>query len=260
MGQTGEPLIELIDADVPRIDSIASSPLIRDVRWAISRNEFWAVGAQPGAGKTDLLATAGGLQRPLKGFHLLFGKNIDQMDEHEIVVSHMRVGIVFANGRLFSHLTVEENVQLALAYHRDAPRNEIAHRVEETLEVTQLTDIRNRLPNQITRNLHQRAGLARALALRPEVLLIDNPLAGIDPRQGRWWLNFLCQLTAGHSAFDKKPITIVTASDDLRPWLDVARQFAVVRNHKLETIGGSAETRASDDPAVKDLLMPPFAE
>ena len=124
MTETGEPLIELVDADVPRIDALTSAPLIRDVRWTISRSEFWAVGAQPGTGKTDLLATAGGLQRPLKGYHLLFGKDISQMDENEIVLNHMRVGLVFTNGRLFTHLTVAQNVELAL--HR-VPVRRVCH-------------------------------------------------------------------------------------------------------------------------------------
>ena len=92
--------------------------------------------------------------------------------------------------------------------------------------------------------------LARALALKPEVLLIDNPLGGVDPRQGRWWLDFLCQL--------KESATIVVATDDLRAWLDVGDQFAILKERHLEIIGDREKIRQSQDALVRELLTPAF--
>jgi osmoprotectant transport system ATP-binding protein len=258
MEDSSAPAIELIDADIPRARSVTPTAVLHNVRWKIARGDFWALGAGPGTGKTDLLCTAAALQRPLKGFHLIFGQDTREMDEHELVASHQKVAMIFDSGRLFPHLTVAGNLALPLAYHLGASGQEIAGRVDEILEVTGLLDVRDRLPNQMTRNLHQRAGLARALALHPEVLLIDSPLGGIDPRQRRWWLDFLCQLNQGHPAFGKRKITVVVGADDLIPWRDTAARFAVISERKLRIVGGREEVRAARDSAVQELLTSDF--
>lgn len=252
------PAIELIDADIPRGRSPALVPALENVRWRIDCGEFWAVGAAPGAGKTDLLSTAAALQRPLKGFHLIFGRDTRQMGEDELVVSHQKVAMVFEGGRLFANLTVAENLLLPLAYHSGARRSELAARVERVLEATELSEARNRRPLQLARSFHQRAGLARALMLQPDVLLIDNPLAGLDARHGRWWLDFLSQINRGHEVMEGRPMTIAVASDDFRPWLGAAARFAFIKERKLEIVGSREDLRQSRESAVRDLLSSAF--
>lgn len=256
------PAIELIDADIRRTALTESGSLaaLQHVRWRVDQGDFWAVGAAPGAGKTDLLSTAAALQRPIKGAHLLFGKDTREMDEHELVESHRKVAIVFDSGRLFPQLTIAENLQLPLAYHTGAARGELAARVEAVLAATGLQKMRDKLPSQVTRNLHQRAGLARALTLRPEVLLIDSPLMGIDARQSRWWLEFLRELHRGHEVLDRRSITIAVATTDFRPWSDVATRFAFIRDRQLRIAGGSAEVCATEDTVVQELFSSPFDE
>jgi D-methionine transport system ATP-binding protein len=254
------PAIELIDADIPRVRATAPIPLLRDVTWRINRGEFWALGGTPGAGKTDLLSTAAALQRPLKGYHLLFGRDIGQMDEQELVVMHRQVGMVFDSGRLFTHLTITENLALPLAYHADLSKKEIAERVERVLEATGLQGVGQYQPREITRHLHQRVGLARALALEPEVLVIDSPLLGVDPRLGRWWLDFLCALHKGHPLLGKRPLTIVVSTDDFLPWNDVAARFAIIKESGVAIIGGREDLRQNQETAVRELLTPAFQD
>jgi ABC-type transporter Mla maintaining outer membrane lipid asymmetry ATPase subunit MlaF len=248
-----EPVIELSEVDVPRSDLAAAAPVIHNVRWTVARGDFWAVGGPPGAGKTDLLSTAAGLQRPLKGEQRLFGKDLRKMDEEELVSTRIRAAMVFAAGRLFPYLTVAENLMLPLAYHREWSKERTAEQVSQALEATGLSSIQNKRPAQVTRDLHQRIGLARALALSPEVLLIDNPLVGIGPRQVRWWLDFLSQVNS-QSGESGHPTTIIVATDDFRPWSDTARQFAVLKEKHLEVIGGRDELQNTSEPAVRELL------
>lgn len=245
-----EPVIQLIDADIASAHAPGSASLIKNVDWTIAPSEFWIVGAPPGTGKTDLLCTAAGLQQPAKGQHLLFGRNAAELSEDELVQMRLRVAMVFTTGRLFNGMTIEQNLALPLAYHNSFRHEELAEKVSAALQKTGLSAWARKRPDQITRNLHQRVGLARALALNPEVLLIDNPLAGVDPRQGRWWLDFLCGL--------QQSATIVVATDDLRPWTDVGTHFALLKDNRLEVIGGRDEVRQSGDALVRELLTSAF--
>ena len=245
-----EQVVQLRDADIPRAQVASPIAVVKDVNWSVSRGDFWIIGAQSGAGKTDLLCTAAGLQRPMRGEQSLFGKNTSQMSEEELVQTRLRIALVFTNGRLFNGLSVAQNIALPLSYHHAFDEKELADRVTAALSRTSLSTWANKRPDQITRNLHQRIGLARALALEPEVLLIDNPLGGVDPRQGRWWLDFLCEA--------KKTMTIIVTTDDFRAWTDVGMQFALLKERHLEIIGGREEVRESKDALVRELLTPAF--
>ena len=99
-----------------------------------------------------------------------------------------------------------------------------------------------------------RAGLARALILRPEVLLLDNPLAGLDARHTNWWLGFLDQLSRGHPALEGKPLTLVVTTDDLRPWRGHAHRAACLIEKRLRVFADWAELDGCPDAAVQELL------
>jgi phospholipid/cholesterol/gamma-HCH transport system ATP-binding protein len=245
-----ESIIELRDAEIPRAQVASPAAVLHEVNWRIERNDLWVVGAMPGEGKTDLLCTAAGLQRPLKGKQFLFGKETTEMSEEELVQTRLRIAMVFMGGRLFNALTVAQNVALPLSYHKEYDEKELVRRVGEALERTGLAQYENRRPTQLMRNLHQRVGLARALALEPEALMLDNPLGTIDPRQARWWLDFLCEAN--------KSMTLVVAVDDFRAWTDVGKHFAVLRDKRLEVVGGREEVKRSSDPLVRELMIHAF--
>ncbi len=245
-----ETVLELREADIPRTQVAAPVAVLNGVDWKVQPGEFWVVGALPGEGKTDLLCTAAGLQRPLKGKQFLFGKDTTEMSEEELVEMRLRIAMIFTGGRLFSGMTVAQNIALPLSYHRGYDSTELSKRVSDALARAGLAHFADKRPLQLTRNLHQRVGLARALALEPDVLMIDNPLGMIDPRQARWWLDFLSELN--------KRMTLVVAVDDFRAWTDVGKQFALLRNRRLEVIGGREEFRRSVDPLVRELMEPTF--
>ena len=86
-------------------------------------------------------------------------------------------------------------------------------------------------------------------------MLLDNPLAGLDPRQAVWWLEFLAALARGHEWMQARPLTLGVSCEDLRPWLEHGTQFAVIKEARWLALGGKADVARSGEPLVRELLM-----
>jgi ABC-type transporter Mla maintaining outer membrane lipid asymmetry ATPase subunit MlaF len=185
-----------------------------------------------GSGKSDFLMMAGGLVAPVRGTYRLFGEEMPIFDEVRLK-ERLRLGLVFDGGQLFNHLTVRQNVALPLRYHRNLAAAQVEAEVGSLLEMTELGPWGDSTPGAMARNWHKRVGLARALILKPDVLLVDNPLAGLDPRHTNWWLNFLEQLSAGHPLMSGRPMTLAVTVADTQPWKDRARQFAMLKDKRF---------------------------
>ncbi len=231
----------------------ASVVVLEQVNWTVAVGDFWAVAGLLRSGKSDLLALAAGISRPTRGIHHLFGQELIAGFEHERLALRLCVGLVFDGGQLLHHLTLEENIALPLLYHRGVSP-EISARVQALVELTGLEPWAGSTPGAVNRNWQQRIGLARALALKPDVLLLDNPLSGLDPRDVGWWLDTLDTLAAGHPIVDGKPLTLVVTGDDLRPWRHRARQFAVLKNQQFIPLGQRADLDGHREPLLQELL------
>jgi ABC-type transporter Mla maintaining outer membrane lipid asymmetry ATPase subunit MlaF len=235
-----------------------SKPLLEGVNWTISAGEYWVVAGLPASGKSDLLATAAGLLRPLRGIHRLFGRDTNGQTGDALLSERLRIGLVFADGgRLFQHLSAAENVALPMRYHQASPTTESRQRVKALLNLMGLDFLAQHSASRLNRSWRQRVALARALILSPEVLLLDNPLATLDPRQVGWWLEWLAQLSAGHQFFGGRSLTLVVAADNLRPWLDQGQQFALLKQNRWLPVGGPADLARSTEPLLQELLAQP---
>lgn len=228
---------------------------VENIGWTICRGDFWVVAGLPNSGKSDLLATMAGMQRPLEGRLELFGVDREHCHELELTSARRRIGIVFENGgRLFTHLTVAQNVELPLCYHRNATSSEVRDRVEELLEFGGLAMSGGMLPRRLSFPLRQRLALIRALAMDPEVLLLDNPLSGLGSQEGRWWRETVARLWGGERILAGRPATIVVGSDTLAPWIENDRRFAVLRDRRLVSLGDRSQLARANDPQLSDLL------
>jgi len=242
-----EKVIELTGVAVASSDS-PDVALIEGIDWEISAGDYWVVAGRPGVGKSELLAVAGGQNRPLAGAVRLFGREVSGLGGDEWLPERLRVGFVFdEGGRLFNQLTVEQNLALPLCYHRDCEAGDVAGEVREILELTGFTAQARSFPGRLNLAWRQRVALARALALRPDVLLLDNPLSGAQGRHVSWWLDFLARLSAGQAGVSDRPATLIVCAEHFNPWSAHARRFGLLRDHRLEQLGGRAEVEGRED-------------
>ncbi len=241
MGETSdnaaEAPIEMLDAQIRHPD-IVSSWRVNGINWRVGAGEFWAVGGLHWSGKTNLLLTAAGINLRYRGRLRLFGRELADMTEEERLRERLRVGVVFGgDGRLMPDRSIAENVALPLRYLRGVDDEEMEERVGFVLDRLGLMDVARDPAGGVDLGRRRRAALARAVVLRPEAVLFDQPLEGLDPRQRAWWRKLLCSLREGHELVDNRPVALVVATEDLRPWLDVADRFALLDEGRFHAVG-----------------------
>lgn len=230
-----------------------STTVAGDINWTVQAGEFWVVAGHQLSGKSDFLMLAGGLMSPARGAYRLFGEDMP-IFEDERMEQRLRLGFVFDGGQLFNHMTIAENVALPLRYRQNLSHDEAEPQVQTMLELMELTVFARSTPATVGRNWQKRAGLARALMLQPEVLLLDNPLVGLDARHANWWLHFLDRLARGQTAIHNQPMTLVVTGESFRPWRDHASHFALVDDGRFTSIGNRIALASSADALVRELL------
>lgn len=232
-------VIELRGVAVPmRSDPETAS--IEGIDWSVRRGEFWVVGGPLSSGKSDLIFLLAGLAKPLAGSYALFGQDMTRRFGDEFLPSRQRVGMVFDDARLFNQLTIAQNVALPARYHNDLHADEADAWAGALLRATDIAEFASSTPGTLSRYWRRRAALARALALRPELLLLENPLRGLDARHAAWWLDFVQQLWHGHDLLRGSGMTVVVTADEFRPWRNSGARFATTGERQLVVAGSSA--------------------
>lgn len=252
------PVIEMRDVVVgalrdPRV------VVAEQVNWRVEPGEFWVVAGLHGSGKTDFMMLSGGVMAPLRGSYEFMGEEMPIFSE-ERLAQRLRLGLVFDGGRLLNHLTVAENIALPLRYHFELAEEEIEAMVGVLLGLIDMAAFSSNHPANLGPNWQQRAALARALALKPDVLLLDSPLTGLDQRQQNWWLGFLSQLSQGHPYYGGKPVTLVVTTANLRDWQGRANRFALLEGSQFKVLGTWEDVERNQDSLVRELRMPGVRE
>ena len=155
--------------------------VLKDLNFSVRKGEIFGILGNSGCGKSTLLKNLIGIYPVLAGEIKLLGEVLDPSDPSAYQKLMTRVGVTYQGGALFGSMTVAENVALPLELHTSKSRNEIAAIVREKLELVDLADFGDFLPGELSGGMRKRAGLARAIALEPELLFFDEPSAGLDP-------------------------------------------------------------------------------
>jgi sulfate transport system ATP-binding protein len=227
--------------------SYGTFPALDDVSLTVVPGELLALLGPSGSGKTTLLRTIAGLERQESGTVLY-----DGVDSDRISLRDRRVGFVFQSYALFRHMTVFENVAFGL---RVRPRSQrpkraaIEAKVRELLELVQLSEFAGRYPAQLSGGQRQRIALARALAIDPQVLLLDEPFGALDARVRKDLRAWLRQL------HEQIHVTTIFVTHDQEEAFELADRVVILRDGKIEQIGTPEEIHASPATAfVRDFL------
>ena len=225
-----------------------------DINLEVRRAEIFAVIGGSGSGKSTLLREMILLQRPNQGSVRLFGADLQSLSDTQALALRQRWGVMFQHGGLFGALTVLENVGLPLREHTqldDAVVDDIAR---WKLDMAGLKpEVGAQYPSELSGGMMKRASLARALALDPELLFLDEPTAGLDPDSAAGVDELVLKLR------DLFGLTIIMITHDLDLLWQVADRVAVLADGKVQGIGSMAELAQSDNPAIQPFFKGPRA-
>jgi ABC-type transporter Mla maintaining outer membrane lipid asymmetry ATPase subunit MlaF len=225
--------------------------VIRGVDWVVRTGEAWVLAGPMNAGKSALLETVAGLRVLASGRLEVMGQRWEGLKGDALVALRRRVGLVFeGRGRVFPGLTVFENVALPLCYHGNATLQGVAAEVEEWLSEAGLSRWALEPAGRLNPAWARRVALMRALVLRPDLLLLDEPLAGLDPSHARWWQDYLERLRGGHPRLGCGGLTLaMTASTPgaMPEWRSHAR-CAVMDQGQWRVVGGLRDLASLNQP------------
>jgi phospholipid/cholesterol/gamma-HCH transport system ATP-binding protein len=224
--------------------NIDGRPVLAGVDLEVHPREIVAVMGRSGCGKTTLLRLVMGLIPPASGGIELFGQKIVGMPERTLDALRLRMGMVFQGAALFDSLTVAENVAFGLREHRRLPESEMARVVTEKLYLVGLEGTEGLMPAELSGGMQKRVGIARALAMDPEVVLYDEPTAGLDPIAGAETDELIVSLR------ECLGVASLVVTHDVPSILRIADRAAMLRGGRVVAVGSPAALRAADDPTV----------
>jgi phospholipid/cholesterol/gamma-HCH transport system ATP-binding protein len=238
------PVVELQDVR----KSFDRNEVLRGLSFQLHRGTTLAVMGGSGSGKTVLLRIIDGLLRPDSGRVALFGTGIEHLREEQMLPLRRRTGFVFQGAALFDSLSVFENVAYPLREHTALSVGEITDRVHRFLVLVGLPGTDDLLPAEISGGMRKRVGIARALVMEPEVVLYDEPTAGLDPTNARLVAELIAQLRAGVCD------TAMVVTHDVEFAQMVADQMAILHQGRFADMGSPAEIERSANPDVQRFL------
>jgi phospholipid/cholesterol/gamma-HCH transport system ATP-binding protein len=218
----------------------------------LARGETLTVLGRSGTGKSVLLKLIVGLQQPDAGSIQIGGQEIGGLPLDRLNEIRKKLGFLFQQAALYDSLTVEENVAFPLRRHTDLPEREHKARVRDLLSRMGMEEALDKMPSEISGGMKKRVGLARALALDPEIMLLDEPTAGLDPITAAEIIDLIRQLRRA------REMSAIVVTHDLRSVEALADRVALLHEGDIVVEGPFEEVQKSDDPFVTAFVRPSF--
>ena len=229
--------------------------ILDDVSFTVPRGKVTALMGASGGGKTTVLRLIGGQYQAQQGEVLLrdidpagTGLDVGKMQRDALYIARRRMGMLFQFGALFTDLSVFDNVAFPLREHTNLSEDLIRDVVLMKLNAVGLRGARDLLPSEVSGGMARRVALARAIALDPELVMYDEPFAGLDPISLGTAARLIRQLN------DAMGLTSIVVSHDLNETFHIADQVIILANGKIAAQGTPDEVRKSEDPLVHQFV------
>jgi phospholipid/cholesterol/gamma-HCH transport system ATP-binding protein len=241
----GAPIIEFKRV----LKTYSSRRVLDEVDLAVYPGEVLVILGGSGTGKSVSLRHMNGLEQPDSGEVWVEGVEVSRLPEEQLVPIRKKVGMLFQGGALFDSMTVFENIAFALREHTTWSEEKISARVGEVLGFVNLgRDVERLLPSSLSGGMKKRVSLARTVALKPEILLYDEPTTGLDPVTSMTINRLIVDLN------ERLATTSVVVTHDIVSTLFVADRIAFLQNGRFVFIGTPEEARASEVPDLRAFL------
>ena len=221
----------------------------RDLDLTVYRGEIISLVGGSGSGKTVLLRQMLGLEKPARGSVRIFGRDLHQGGHEDLRELRSRWGVLFQEGALFSALSVYDNVALPLRERKTLSESMIRDLVLMKLAMVSIEPLHaDKMPAELSGGMVKRVALARALALEPELLFLDEPTAGLDPDRSESFVELLQGLQR------ELKLTVVMVTHDLETLVALSDRVAVLADLRLVAVGDVQEVAAYDHPFVRNFF------
>jgi phospholipid/cholesterol/gamma-HCH transport system ATP-binding protein len=241
-------LVEFKDVTFSYPGSAGDRVILNRVTLSVPRGKVTALMGASGGGKTTVLRLIGGQQKANSGEVVFDGKNIGTLTQSELYAARRRMGMLFQFGALFTDLSVFDNVAFPLREHTALPASLIRDIVLMKLNAVGLRGARELMPSEISGGMARRVALARAIALDPDLVMYDEPFAGLDPISLGTAAQLIRQLN------DTLGITSIIVSHDLEDTFRIADKVIILANGAIAAQGTPDEVKNSTDPLVHQFV------
>ena len=246
LGDQVMPLVEL--RDVQFRYSAGARPVLEGLSLVVPRGKVTAIMGASGGGKTTVLRLIGGLQKTTQGEVLFDGQDMGTFAHSQIYAARRRMGMLFQFGALFTDMSVFDNVAFPLREHTLLSESMIRDIVLMKLHAVGLRGARDLMPGEISGGMARRVALARAIALDPELVMYDEPFAGLDPISLGTIARLIRQLN------DAMGLTTIIVSHDLDETFRIADQVIILGKGRVAAQGAPEDVRHSPDPLVQQFI------
>jgi len=228
--------------------SFGKQVVLKGISLEVGQGETLSVLGRSGTGKSVLLKLIIGLHKPDSGSIRVNGEDVTKLTLKELNEVRKKVGFLFQQAALYDSLTIEENVSFPLRRHSNLSDEESRKRVRELLASVGMEEDAHKLPGELSGGMQKRVGLARALALEPEILLFDEPTAGLDPITAAEIDDLILRLQK------ERHMTSVVVTHDIHSARAVSDRVALMRDGQLLIEGTFEDLKKSHDPFVMQFL------
>lgn len=229
--------------------SFGNNHVLRDINLVINRGENLAILGQSGTGKSVLIKCIVGLVEIDAGKLFIYGKNISELKNKELIEIQKKVGFLFQSGALYDSMTVRENLEFPLRKQlRSIPKEELESMVKEALQDVGLDEAIDKTPSELSGGMRKRLGLARTLILKPEIMLYDEPTTGLDPITSKEISNLILEVQKKYNT------TSIIITHDIECTRLTADRIIVLKDGVCAAEGSFDELEKSADPWIRSFF------